>query len=183
MEIKVTSFQVMQSISGEMSITAVVDDDGKKAVRRLYEKLKNKVLRLKLDIWHEKRSLDANAYAWELMGKLAEVLTAEAQGDTAYSKDDIYLLMLKKYGQSGIVKIRNKDKDSILREVKYYEEHEQFYADNAAYYHIWVGSSNYNTKEMSLFLNGIIAACKELGIDTRTPDEVARMVSLYASAE
>lgn len=151
--------------------------------RGQYDRLKDKELSVEIKLYRERRSLDANAYAWELMGKLAEVLTAEAQGDTAYSKDDIYLLMLKKYGQGGIVKIRNRDKDSLLREVKYYEEHEQLYADNAAYYRIWVGSSNYDTKEMSLFLNGIIADCKELGIDTRTPDEVARMVSLYASAK
>lgn len=142
--------------------------------RPFFDRLKDKLLNFEPKEWRECRSMDANAYAWLLIGKLAEALTAEAQGDTAYSKDDVYLLMLKKYGQGGIVKIRNKDKNSILREVKYYEEHEQLYADNAAYYRIWVGSSNYNTKEMSLFLNGIIADCKELGIETATPEELER---------
>lgn len=37
------------------------------------------------------------------------------------------------------------------------------------------GSSLYNTKEMSLLIDGVVRECKELGIETETPDEIERM--------
>ena len=43
----------------------------------------------------QKRSLTANAYAWTLIGKIADAMRI--------SKDECYLLMLKRYGQSEIV--------------------------------------------------------------------------------
>ena len=46
----------------------------------------------------KKRSLDANAYFWVLVGKIADKLRA--------SKDEIYFEMLKKYGQSITVTVR-----------------------------------------------------------------------------
>ena len=39
---------------------------------------------------------------------------------------------------------------------------------------MWVGSSKYNTKEMASFIDGIITECKELDIDTDTPEQIAR---------
>ena len=44
------------------------------------------------------------------------------------------------------------------------------------------GSHEYNTKEMSDLLNGLISECKEMGIETATPEEIARMIALYEEA-
>lgn len=44
-----------------------------------------------------------------------------------------------------------------------------------AYY----GSSSYNTKRMKRLLDYIVADAKALGIETMTPDEIARMESLW----
>lgn len=124
----------------------------------------------------EKRSLDANAYAWVLITKLAEALTAEGQGSVAYTKDDVYFMMLKSYGQGGIVKVPTKDIGHFKRAWKYHEEHESLFDERASYYRFWVGSSNYNTQEMSLFINGIVAECREKQIETRTPQELALLM-------
>ena len=43
----------------------------------------------------------------------------------------------------------------------------------------YYGSSVYNSKEMSVFIDEVIDRAKELGIDTRTPEEIARMKSLW----
>lgn len=45
----------------------------------------------------EKRSLDANAYAWVLITAIADELRA--------SKDEIYFEMLKKYGQGELISV------------------------------------------------------------------------------
>lgn len=149
------------------------------AVKKFVGEFKGKIQEALFKTYREHRSNDANAYAWVLMTRIAEKLTAEAQGETAYTKDDIYLIMLKRYGQGGIVKVRNDDVDKFVRTWKYCEEHEKLFDENAAYYRFWVGSSNYNTEEMSLFINGIISECKTLGIETRPQEEVDAMLSYW----
>ncbi len=124
-------------------------------------------LSIEIKKYRKKRSLDANAYAWELMTKIANVLRV--------SKDDVYLKMLKEYGQGGIVKLRDKDLDKFKAITKYVEKHEDFPdEDGAAYYRFWVGSSQYNTEEMSILIDGIVACAKDLDIETATPEELAR---------
>ena len=44
---------------------------------------------------------------------------------------------------------------------------------------LYVGSSKYTSEEMSVLLDGIIADAKELGIETETPDEIARMKAMW----
>ena len=116
---------------------------------------------------YKKRSTDANAYCWVLIGKLADKLGTD--------KDIVYLIMLERYGQGGIVKIKNKDAAAFKAMTKYYREHETLTEENATYYRFWVGSSRYSTKEMSIFIDGIISECKEQGIDTMTPAEIERL--------
>ena len=46
-------------------------------------------------------------------------------------------------------------------------------------YTVLAGSSTYDTKEMSELINGLVSECKEQGIETLTPDELARMMKDY----
>lgn len=41
------------------------------------------------------------------------------------------------------------------------------------------GSSTYDTAEMSTLINGLVEECKDLGIETMTPQELERMMALY----
>lgn len=131
-------------------------------------------LSIEVKPYREKRSLDQNAYAWVLIGKIADKMRR--------SKDDIYLDLLKRYGQGGVVKVRKQDEKTIIQSFDYYEQHEKLYSDEEKYYRVWVGSSKYNTEEMSIFVDGIISEAKELGIQTLTPDELANMRSLENEA-
>lgn len=45
------------------------------------------------------------------------------------------------------------------------------------FYDVFRGSHTYNTKEMTDLLEGTIQEAQELGIDTRTPAEVAQMLN------
>lgn len=115
----------------------------------------------------EKRSLDANAYLWVLLGKIADKLTIP--------KDEAYLNALKRYGQGCMVKVRAKNAETFAKSYKYIEPHEDVRQDGFQYFHIWVGSSAYNTDEMSKLLDGVIEDAKQLGIETATPRELAMM--------
>ena len=120
---------------------------------------------------YKKRSTDANAYAWHLIGELADRLRVD--------KQVVYLIMLERYGQGGVVKIKNKDAAAFKRQMKYWREHERLTDENASYYRFWVGSSNYDTREMSVFIDGIVEECKEQGIETMTPRELERLKTAW----
>ena len=123
---------------------------------------------LEIKEYREKRSLDANAYMWALIGKMAEVLRTD--------KDSIYLLMLKRYGQQFVAKIPNDAVEMFKRQYPYVEEHEKLAPEERAqYFRVYLGSSNYNTAEMSVLIDGVVEECKELGIETLTPQELAAM--------
>lgn len=126
------------------------------------------IINIQLKRKYPKRSLDANAYAWHLIGELANVLNCD--------KEVVYLVMLRRYGQGGVVKIKDKDAPLFKKQIKYWQEHEKLTDENASYYRFWVGSSNYNTKEMSIFIDGLVSECKEQGIETMTPAEVESMM-------
>ena len=115
----------------------------------------------------EKRSLTANAYAWVLIGKIADAVRA--------SKDEVYLYMLKRYGQSEIV--------SVFSEINvdgYFKYFEPF-ADSTlngrsfTHYRIFKGSSEMDSKEFSVFIDGIISEAEELEIETLPPQEIQRL--------
>ena len=131
-------------------------------------------LSIQIDKDREKRSLDANSYLWVLIGQIANVLRI--------SKDECYFTMLKRYGQGAVAKIPKKYVDDFKRAYKYHEEHEKLQdEENAVYFRFWVGSSNYDTEEMSVLIDGVVSEAKDLGIDTRTPDEIAKLKSLCGS--
>lgn len=44
---------------------------------------------------------------------------------------------------------------------------------------VYFGSSTFNTKEMAVFLEGIVSECKELGIETLPEEELERMAKAW----
>lgn len=115
----------------------------------------------------EKRSLNANAYAWALIGKIADALRI--------SKDECYLEMLKHYGQSQMVSVRS-DID-VNGYFKYYEQIGETMLQGKAFthYRIYKGSSEYDTREMAILIDGIIQEAQDIGVDTLPPYEIERI--------
>ena len=138
-------------------------------IQWLFDQDKNKTFEIKE--YHKKRSLNANAYAWALIGKIADVLRS--------SKDEIYLEMLKKYGQSEIVSVLSDI--NVTGYFKYFEEIAtvKLQGKNFTHYKVFKGTSEYNTAEMAVFIDGVVSEADELGIDTLPPDEVEKIKSLW----
>ena len=83
--------------------------------------------------------------------------------------------MLKDYGQSEIVSILSSIEPKGY--FKYYEKIGTGVVNNKefSHYKIFKGSSEFDSKEMSIFIDGIVQECKQLGISTLTPDEIAQL--------
>lgn len=163
--------------TGDYDITFTASKDYIFAIRAGVIAIKNAInlgkkdMALSVTKWHEKRSLDANAYAWVLITKIAEAITS--------TKDDVYLTMLKRYGQGGIVKIKKEQVELFKQAYKYNEEHEKLFDDKCVYMRFWVGSSNYNSEEMSKFIDGIVSECQQMDIETMTPAQLEAIKSAW----
>ena len=120
---------------------------------------------------HEKRSLNANAYAWVLITKIADVLRAD--------KEQTYLMLLKRYGQSEIVSVLS-DID-VSGYFKYYEPiaTATLQGKEFTHYKIFKGTSEYNSKEMAIFIDGIVSECKEMDIETIPEAEIERLKTMW----
>ena len=138
-------------------------------IQWLFDQDKNKKFEIKP--YHKKRSLNANAYAWTLIGKIADVVRN--------SKEEVYIDMLKKYGQSEIVSVLS-DID-VTEYFKYFEQIAtvKLQGKNFTHYKVFKGTSEYNTAEMTVFIDGVISEADELGIDTLPPNEVEKIKSLW----
>jgi len=121
--------------------------------------------------YRQKRSLNANAYAWVLINEMANSLRT--------SKDEVYQEMLKRYGQSKVISVLS-DID-ISRFVKYYEEIGKGHVEGKEFthYRCYIGSSEYDSREMAILIDGIVDEAQKLGIDTLPTTAIERMKALW----
>ena len=128
-------------------------------------------LRLTVKKWREKRSLDQNSYLWELIEKIAVC--------TDSTKDEVYEEFLRDYGfldtdENGYITITLRADIDIDR----LPGHWRSYATDNPEWRVCRkirGTSEYDTKEMSYFLDRVIEAAQELGIETLPLDEIERL--------
>lgn len=141
---------------------------------QIVEDLKDKD-KLSIDIkpFRQHRSLNANAYAWLLIGQIANIVRA--------GKDEIYLKLLKRYGQSELISVLSHV--PISNYVKYYEEagESKLNGKDFTHYRVYKGSSEFDSREMSIFIDGVVSEAKELGIQTETPNQIAEMKARWTN--
>lgn len=134
-----------------------------------------KKLSFSIKKYFAKRSLNANRYAWHLMNEIGNVLRQD--------KEEVYLDMLRSYGQTDII-LASADVN-LSRYIKYFDEEGCgiLNGKSAKYYKVYAGSSEFDSREMSIFLDGIINDAKGLGIPTETPEQIAELKSLWREYE
>lgn len=150
----------------------------KQSVMACYNELANEEkLAIKVSKYREKRSNDANAYCWVLIGKLAEKLNIP--------RDEIYRDSIKQIGGNyDVVCVLDDAVDKLCRGwakngVGWQTDTMPSKIVGCTNVMLYYGSSTYDTAQMSRLINIVVDACREQGIETRTPDEIANMVSLW----
>ena len=134
-------------------------------------------LSIEIKPFRARRSLDANAYAWVLMDRLTEKM--------GESKVAIYRDYVKHIGgNSEVVCVKNSAVER-LREgwgkngIGWITDTMPSKIEGCTNVILYYGSSTYDTAQMSRLLDLIVQDCKQLGIPTETPDEIARIKSLW----
>ena len=132
-----------------------------------------------------KRSLNANNYHWQLCEQMAKVLKTSKYEVHNQLMIDYGTDWLDAYGQPTYVLM--KDDDRYLRkETEHYRPTDAVEDRKGTLYRWFVlllPSHLMTSKLMSELIDGTVSEAQELGIDTRTPDEIARMKSLWNGIE
>ena len=127
---------------------------------------RGKPLAVELKQYRKRRSLDSNAYLWLLLGKMAAVLNTD--------KDELYLIMLERYGIYTHVIVKPEVAERVKQEWRTVRELGEVTVNGKTGIQLqcFFGSSSYDSKEMSVLIDGVVSECKELGIETLPPDEL-----------
>ena len=115
------------------------------------------------------RSKNANSLCWALCTEIANVLRK--------SKEDVYLDMLKAYGQMMFLPFVKGQKPTGYCKYFEYETTSILNGKEADWYKVYKGSSHYDKREMSILIDGIIQECNNLGIATITDEEYERLLN------
>ena len=165
-------------VSGKLNITFQIDTA---PVDELNFLAQLESLDIKAVKHRKKRSLNSNDYFHVLVGKIAEKLTI--------SKAKAKNILICKYGQAELLPDGSPLIYKTNAPVEYMEELESIHSipvkygeengKQVVFYKLYRGSHTYDTKEMSLLIDGTVADAKDLGIETLTPDEIRRMVAAW----
>lgn len=167
------TFREIKLESGWLHIRPERQDLGK--AMAVVRKHKDRLYDLEIKEHREKRSLDANAYAWVLIHKLASCM--------GMKPIEVYRNAIRDVGGNYTpMCIREKD---VERFKKSWESNGLGWpvddlgpsqvpgCRNLAAYH---GSSTYDTAQMSRLIDNLVQDCKALDIETMPPDKLAALV-------
>lgn len=165
---------VAVSFGGKSKLTLAINE--KSDLMKLFDDL-NQIEKLSIEIkpYRNHRSLNANSYAWKLIGEIADRVRT--------SKDEVYIEMLRRYGQSEMISVVADV--PIAYYVKYFDEAGESKLNGKLFkhYRVYKGSSEFDTREMSILIDGVVSEAQELGIQTETPNQIAEMKSLWKETE
>lgn len=155
---------------GEQHITITVTSD----FRESYDALKDADINVEIKKWRNPRSREANAYFHVLVNKIAE---AQGLGDSEVKRG-----LVVEYGALA----KDKDGNALGAMLPVSADMDDFYPYYRCYKTMTLEGREYNcylfykrthtldTKEMARLIDGAIYVAKGLGIDTDTPEQIAR---------
>ena len=119
------------------------------------------------------RSTDANALMWHCLTQIAYAI-----GST---KEEVYLEMLRRYTVGRHVACNLSAVDAVMRTCRECERLEDVEVNGVklAQLILYVGSSHFDTAEMSHFLDCIIGEMRDMGLPTPTPERTREVVRAY----
>lgn len=121
----------------------------------------------------KKRSLNANAYFWQLVNKVAIKLNCSDQ--------EVYRRLVQDYGVSTTLMVRPEAQGAFTQAWSSGKDSSGWFVEDLGHGVIkaYAGTSTYDTKQMSRIIDGLVEECKELNIETMTPDELEHLKNTW----
>ena len=138
---------------GMSRITLIVDVPPQELAPSITKIQEGKAFMVDIKPCRNKKSQEQLSAIWAKIGEIADAVGA--------SKEEIYHIVLQRYGPSKMVETKDLDElkeDYALTEVKQIRE------DGKMLVIAYKGLSKMNTYEASTLLDGILSECKEIGL-------------------
>ena len=152
---------VTRRMNGEYVVTFRVTTDPRKELEKLNE--------VELDITakkhRNKRSLDANNFCWALCSDIGKALRPPVP------KEEIYVKSIKDLGRFYPVLVKETAVEEFQRRWRtkgegWFAEKRSESKEHAGWYWVYAyyGSSTYDSKEMSILIDGLVQEAEDMGI-------------------
>ena len=151
-------------------------------VYKLWDQLKDCDCEISIKKHRKKRSLNANAYAWVLMGQIADKLSP-------LTVNEYYRRTIKEAGiRTEIICVRDQAVDAVIsgwehNGAGWMVERMDSKIKGCVNLRLLYGSSSFDSKEMARFLDIIIQDAEAMGIPTITEAERMRMIGRWKDGE
>lgn len=179
-EFVVSDLKVLHEYGAGFTVSAHIETMGvAESIDELRRSLKDGQAKMTLSSSTKHRSLDANAYAWMLIDKIAE--------RTHVPKTDVYRGYIRELGgNSTIVCVQDKAVEKLIAGWKknglgWQAETSQSKLDGCTNVVLYYGSSTYDSDQMSRLIDLIVQEARDLGIETLTPDDLERMMKQWTT--
>ena len=169
-------------LTGKLNITFQIDNE---PIGELNDLATLDKLNIVAKLFKKKRSLDANAYFHVLVGKIADQM--------GISKTRCKNILIGRYGQQEflddgqqVVLKCNISVDKMLEQEMLHCmpcgcKHEN--GSEVVFYKVFRGSHTYDTKEMSVLIDGTVQEAKDLGIETMSTKEIERLLGKWQTKD
>lgn len=178
-QIRVDAAGTEYDSDGNLWLSFKIPMDDRKQARAVERVMSEGVLKqqaISFGPYRKKRSLDANAYYWTLVGQLADVMQL--------TPDEVYRRHIHDIGNyETICMVSNAVKDFAKlwcsghtgRQIDTRKSKIPGCTTVLAYY----GSSDFDTRQMSRLIDNCIQDCKNVGIETMTPEEQSALIKRW----
>lgn len=156
--------------SYSITLTGIRED-----IWSLWEALKGLLCEVTIKKWRKPRSVNANAYAWVLIGKITEKVKN-------VTPDEYYKRMIRETGiKTDVLCVPNKAVDKLLEgwghnRTGWLGEKMDSQIEGYTNVRLIYGSSSFDSSEMARFISFIVQDAESLGIHTVTEKEMQKML-------
>ena len=144
--------------------------------RQIWDKYHNAEVDIEIKKYRQKRSLDANAYCWVLIDKIAEKMHLD--------KTEVYREAIRGIGGvSTTVCVPDGAVEKLCQGwrnngIGWQTETMKSKLPGCTNVVMYYGSSVFNTYQMNLLIDHVLQDAKALGIETMTPQEISAMLKV-----
>jgi hypothetical protein len=168
MKARIADFSM--TFAGKQRLTFELDGD----FRPQYDELKDQAVELTVKRFRQKRSLDANAYAWVIIDKIAQRMRL--------SKVEVYRDHIRHIGGvSETVCVQERAVDKLTEAwskngIGWQTETFPSKIPGCTNVTLYYGSSTYDTAQMSALIDALVQTAKSLGIETMPDEELKSLL-------
>jgi hypothetical protein len=171
MKARIADFSM--TFAGKQRLIFELDGD----FRPQFEELKDTIVDVTVKKFRQKRSLDANAYAWVIIDKIAQRMRLP--------KVEVYRDHIRHIGGvSETVCVQDRAVDKLTEAwskngIGWQTETFPSKIPGCTNVTLYYGSSTYDTAQMSALIDALMQTCKTLGIETMPEEQLQSLMEAY----